>query len=54
MKHCKAVSQSHVSQSHEAGRVGETSWKYLQTHSGHGFRIIEGEEISKYISRREI
>ena len=37
VKYCKAVSQSHVPPSHEPGWVCETSWKYLQTHSGHGF-----------------
>lgn len=36
VKHCKAGSQSHVSQSHEPGWVGGWGWwKYLQTHSGH-------------------
>lgn len=26
---------------------GETSWKYLQTHSGRDFLIIEAEAISE-------
>lgn len=43
VKHCKAVSQSH-----EPGWLdGETSWKYLQTHSGRDFVIIEAEAMSE-------